>query len=244
MNWSSSRRSGLRGRGGGVVPSLLEATATEGDTTTYEPDSFAEIDRMQAELEVLRLAAGAAGLSLVYRDGSKQLERFEFAVNRLEQLTKTNEVQFPASLPSLGGRWKLVYSSVPVVAPPGLRVCDVTQTIMIDERRFENEVVFAPAVPWKALASRMIEIRLSIGGQFQVYDLSTLELEIIDVRVRSRDPRGTIPGVATPPLTIQPPSGFANDALRMTGKLDTTYLSRDVRIGRGDRGEFRVFVRA
>jgi len=209
----------------------------------YEPDSFEESDRMQAELEVLRLAVGPAGFALAYALGSRQLQRFEFAVHRLEQLTAMKEVNFPASLTDLDGKWKLLYSSVPIGVPPGLRVYDVSQTVDATARRFENEVVFAPAIPWRALSSRAPQLRFALGGTFEVHDKSTLSLEISDASLAARDPSGKNRDKSLPPFSLQPPREFMPDALRMTGRLETTYLSRNMRVGRGDRGELRVFVR-
>eukprot|EP00929_Paragymnodinium_shiwhaense_P100759 TRINITY_DN63326_c0_g1_i1.p1 TRINITY_DN63326_c0_g1~~TRINITY_DN63326_c0_g1_i1.p1 ORF type:complete len:348 (+),score=31.88 TRINITY_DN63326_c0_g1_i1:41-1045(+) len=174
-------------------------------------------------------------------------------------------LSFPADLPSLAGRWKLLYTSGfagredaglgglrggPSLNSPALEVGDIFQVYRIADSRADTEVTLRPPT-WLRDTGLLSQLPFTSGNpdseitltqQFDVASEDTLRFAFTDGKVANK----LFEQLAALRFPMAP-LGFPADTSQdgpFTDTLRTTYCDGDLRIGIGGRfGEFRVFRR-
>eukprot|EP00887_Chlorella_sp_A99_P001775 scaffold19.g1775.t1 len=160
----------------------------------------------------------------------------------------------------LDGRWRLLYSSGfasgslggrrpgPQAALVPLQLGQVYQDIISDLGELDNVVDLGwrgPSLAWVLPPERAAAptAHARLRHRFQVVGHSTVEITFESTEVRLSGGLGgwldSLPNLQA----LQLPEGLRPPVSTRTARFDVAYLSDDLRITRGDKGELRVFIK-
>ncbi|CAG9467351.1 unnamed protein product [Pedinophyceae sp. YPF-701] len=203
---------------------------------------------------VLRAVAGTdRGLSA----SPLQISEIDDLVIQLELFADESEGGLQADPSLLGGRWRLVYSSAfgkgryggrypgPTAGLVPFRLGQVYQRIQLGPMRLDNivELLFPPPLfPLPGIGSEAPTAQLTLSHDLALVGPRTVQITFTDTtaRVTGGGALANLQPLKLPelPEPLRPPTELRQ------ANFDVSYLDRDMRITRGDRGELRVYVKA
>ncbi|KAG6552315.1 hypothetical protein Mapa_006168 [Marchantia paleacea] len=230
---------------GPFVKSRSSAGLTVRATVAVE-EAPARVDLYKLKADLL---AAVAGLDR----GLVAEEADEFAANAaaLKLEAAADALQLPEDLDKLQGRWRLIFSSGfssgsyggqrpgPNIARSPFSLGSVYQRIDVVTRELDNIVDLRFPAPWPLPP---LEVTATLAHSFELAGGSKIRLIFEKTFVKPAGALSEIPQFELPTLPQFVRGNFSNNS-RGTGEFETTYLDKDFRISRGDRGELRIFVK-
>eukprot|EP00890_Picochlorum_soloecismus_P005904 jgi/Picsp_1/6314/NSC_03663-R1_harpin binding protein 1 len=246
-----------------VVKSATESVEQQGDLVEETAGIAVPEDERRAAVEELK--ARIVGLVVPLDRGSSgtidDATRIRNAVVELEKISPRVVRLFEKNVENgmLAGRWRLLYSSefVPgnvkypgnsvkpgagILAP--IELGNVFQDIDPTEKTLDNVVELISKVSLASLLGGEVKspsLVATLKHSYSILGARTIRIVFEATIVK---PKGglnnwleSIPEIITPDLLSMLDDSFRSAA------FDVIYLDNDLRITRGDRGEYRIFVR-
>ncbi|KAG6491570.1 plastid-lipid-associated protein 6, chloroplastic-like [Zingiber officinale] len=194
----------------------------------------------------LKLHSAVSGLNRGLAASEEDLRRAEAAAKELESIGGT--VDLTIDLEKLQGRWKLIFSSAfssrtlggsrpgpPIGRLIPLTLGQVFQRIDIFNKDFDNIVELQLGTPWPLPP---IEATATLAHKLEIIGTSNIKITFVNTTIKPTGSYSQLPQLEIPrlPDSLRPPSNTRS------GEFEVTYVDRDTRITRGDKGELRVFV--
>jgi len=238
-----------------VVESVEQQVETAGPVVAEE-ERLAAVEELKARILALVVPLDRGNLGTI--DDAKRIRN---VVMELEEMSPRMVRLFEKDVENgmLAGRWRLLYSSEFVpgnVKYPGnsvkpgsgilspIELGNVFQDINPTEKKLDNEVELVSKVSLAGILGGEVKFPSLIATLQHSYSILGARTVRIVFEGTVVKPKGglnnwldSIPEIITPDLLSMLDDSFRSAA------FDVVYLDKDLRITRGDRGEYRIFLR-